>query len=94
MRKKAITYMDELLLDKDFKARFDEEYQRLVISEKIAKMRKEANLTQDALAKRIHTTKSAISRYESGAYRGYTVSLLSKIAIACGAKMKIVFQRS
>ncbi|MCK5013666.1 MAG: helix-turn-helix domain-containing protein [Candidatus Omnitrophica bacterium] len=39
-------------------------------------MRHKAYLTQEQLAKRIHTTKSAISRYESNNYEGYSLSLL------------------
>ena len=89
--KKCKTYMDELLEDREFKKLFDEEYQKLIISEKIAKLRKESHLTQKDLAKRIHTTKSAISRYESGGYRGYSITILFKIARACGADLKVNF---
>ena len=85
------TYLDKLLEDPQFKKLFDEEYQKLVISEKIAKLRKESHLTQQDLAKRIYTTKSAISRYESGTYRGYSITILFKIARACGADLKVNF---
>ena len=89
--KKNKTYMDELMQDEEFKRLFDEEYQKLLISEKIAKLRKESHLTQKDLAKRIHTTKSAISRYESAGYRGYSITILFKIARACGANLKVSF---
>ncbi|MBF0216742.1 MAG: helix-turn-helix transcriptional regulator [Candidatus Omnitrophica bacterium] len=92
-KKKVMTYLDELLQDEKFRIRFEAEYQKLLISEKIAKLRKESNLSQEKLAKRIHTTKSAISRYESGAYKGYTVTLLNKIAQACNAKLEITFKQ-
>ena len=85
------TYMDELMQDKKFKKLFDEEYQKLLISEKIAKLRKSSHLTQQTLARRIHTTKSAISRYESAGYRGYSITILFKIARACGADLKVNF---
>ena len=91
-KKRDRTYMDELLKDKKFRIRFESEYQQLLISEKISKLRKTAHLSQAALAKKIHTTKSAISRYESGNYSGYTVSLLNKIATACNARLKIKFE--
>ena len=92
--KKVKTYMEKLLEDKQFKEAFEEEYLKLLISEKIAKLRKSAHLTQEALAKKIHTTKSAISRYESAKYNGYSMSLLEKLAHACGAALEIKFVRN
>lgn len=89
--KKCKTYLDVLMKDKKFKEAFEREYMKLLISERIAKLRKEAKLTQEALAKKIHTTKSAISRYESAEYSGYTVSLLQKIARACNANVDVRF---
>ena len=88
---KIRTYADKLLEDKDFNAAFQQEYENLVISEKIAELRHKAHLTQDQLAKKIHTTKSAISRYESSGYRGYSISLLNKIARACEADLRVSF---
>jgi len=43
------------------------------------------------LAKKVHTTKSAISRYENNGYNGYSITLLHKIAIACGADLRVSF---
>ena len=88
---KVRTYADKLLEDKAFREKFEQEYKNLVISEKIAELRYKAHLTQEELAKRVHTTKSAISRYESNEYQGYSVSLLQKIASACGADLRISF---
>jgi DNA-binding XRE family transcriptional regulator len=85
------TYMDKLMANQEFRKRFDEEYQNLCVGEQIARARHEAHLTQAALAKRAHTTKSAISRYESASYGGYSIPLLTRIAKACGAELKIVF---
>lgn len=88
---KVKTYADQLLNNRKFREEFDREYKNLVISEKIAQLRHKAHLTQEQLAEKVHTTKSAISRYESNAYRGYSVSLLQKIASACGADLRISF---
>jgi len=88
---KVRTYSDKLLENKAFKEKFEEECKNLVISEKIAELRHKAHLTQEELAQRVHTTKSAISRYESNNYQGYSVSLLQKIASACGADLRISF---
>lgn len=88
---KIKTYADKLFLDERLKKDFDQEYENLVISEKIVELRKKARLTQEELAQKIHTTKSAISRYENNLYQGYTVGLLHKIALACGAKLQVKF---
>ncbi len=92
--RKIKTYMDRLMGDEEFRKRFDEEYQNLCIAEQIARARHQAHLTQSVLAKRIHTTKSAISRYESADYSGYSIPLLSRIAKACEADLKIIFVTS
>lgn len=89
--RKAKTYMDRLMEDKEFRKGFNKEYQNLCIGEQIARVRHRAHLTQSALAKRIHTTKSAISRYESADYTGYSIPLLNRIAEACEADLGIVF---
>ena len=91
LQTKVKTYADKLLENKSFQEDFEREYENLVISEKIAQLRHKAHLTQDELAKKIHTTKSAISRYESNDYQGYSISLLKKIACACGANLKVSF---
>ena len=88
---KIRSYADRLLEDKAFREEFEQEYKNLVISEKIAELRHKAHLTQEELANKVHTTKSAISRYERNDYQGYSVSLLQKIASACGADLRISF---
>lgn len=58
----------------------------------IKKAREHAGLSQAALAKRIGTKQSAISRVESGVYRSVpSLSFLRKIATACGAHLGITF---
>ncbi len=88
--KKVRTYMDKLKKNKEFHKRFKEEYQNLCIGEQVARVRHQAHLTQAALAKRIHTTKSAVSRYESADYSGYSLPLLKRVAKACEADLKIM----
>ena len=88
---KKETYLEKRLKDRKFREIFEKEYINVLISEKLAKMRHDANLTQGQLAKKVHTTKSAISRYESGKYSGFSIPLLEKIAKACGREIKIDF---
>lgn len=89
--RKVKTYMDKLMANEEFRKKFDEEYQNLCVGEQIARARHQAHLTQAALARRVHTTKSAISRYESAEYGGYSLPLLTRIAKACRADLKIIF---
>ncbi len=89
--RKTKTYMDKLMENKEFREKFNKEYQNLCIGEHIARIRHQANLTQDTLAKRTNTTKSAISRYENSDYKSYSMPLLNRIAEACGAVLKIDF---
>lgn len=58
----------------------------------IKKAREHAGLSQAALAKKIGTKQSAISRVESGVYRNVpSLSFLQKVAMACGAQLGISF---
>lgn len=45
--RKVKTYLDTLVTDKEFKERFDREYQNLCIAEHIVRTRKVANLTRE-----------------------------------------------
>lgn len=92
--RKTKTYMNRLMNGKEFQKKFDQEYQNLSISEQTAGARKAAHLTQAALAIRVHTTKSAISRYESADYNKYSISLLNRIAHSCDADLKVILTPS
>ena len=47
MRKRKVgTYLDTLMIDKEFKERFNREYQSLCRTEQIVRTRKAAHLTQ------------------------------------------------
>ena len=50
--RKTKTYMDKLMKNKEFREKFDKEYQNLCIGEHIARIRHQANLTQAVPAKR------------------------------------------
>jgi len=88
---KVKTIFDKMMEDKSFREKFEEEYRSVVISEKIAELRHKARLTQEQLARKVHTTKSAISRYENSDYKGHSLTLLRKIASACGADLRVSF---
>jgi ribosome-binding protein aMBF1 (putative translation factor) len=76
-------------------AEYREELERLRPYEEIARqviaLRLRYNLSQQALAQRTGTTKSAISRLESGQHAP-TVATLEKIASAFGGRLVISFE--
>ena len=55
--KKTKTYMDNLMKNKEFREKFDKEYQNLCIGEHIARIRHQAKLTQDAPVNRTKNNK-------------------------------------
>ncbi|MDE7331676.1 MAG: helix-turn-helix transcriptional regulator, partial [Lachnospiraceae bacterium] len=58
--------------------------------EQIIRARKEQNITQAELAKRVGTQKSNISRLESGNYNP-SLDFLAKIAESLGKKISVTF---
>lgn len=84
--------LKEDLKDPEFKKLFEQEYQKLLVGVKIAELREKTGLTQKQLAKRAHTSQQAISRLESGAYTGYTLGVLEKIALSMGRTIDIHFR--
>lgn len=94
MKKSAKTksWLEEKLKDRKFRKGFEEEYDKLSIGEQLVRLRLQANLTQAQVAKRIGTTASAISRYESSEYDRYEIQTLRKIVEACGGQLKLVME--
>lgn len=76
--------------DLDFSENFDEGYAELKIGLMVRKLRKKAGLTQEELANKLHTQKSAISRIENQA-EDIRLSTLFKIAAALGKHIDINF---
>ena len=74
-----------------FKAVYDEVSARMSVGEQIAELRHNAKMSQLDLARKVHTSRSAIARYESGEYDGYNVGTLTRIARALHKRLKISF---
>jgi transcriptional regulator with XRE-family HTH domain len=74
-----------------FKAVYDDVSARMSIGEQIAELRHNAKMSQLDLARKVHTSRSAIARYESGEYDGYNVGTLTRIARALHKRLKISF---
>lgn len=90
--KKLKSWIEKKLENPKFKKNFDKEYEKISIGEQLAQMRISAGLTQSELAKKVGTTASAISRFESCEYDRYEVRTLQKIAKACGCMLQLVFE--
>jgi transcriptional regulator with XRE-family HTH domain len=58
---------------------------------RVVQLRMRAGISQEELARRVGTTKSAISRLESGRHRP-NVETLQRIAEAVGARLVITFE--
>ena len=61
------------------------------IARKIYQLRTKAGITQQELAQRVGTSKSAICRLEDADYDGHSLSILKKIAAALGKRVEIRF---
>ena len=72
-----------------FRAEYDELESRYALIRELLKARQHAGLTQDAVAKKIGTTKSAISRLESVGKHAPSIATLRKYANAVGCDLVI-----
>lgn len=91
MSKAGISFEEikaDLLRDEEFRVEYERLRPRYEAIEQIIKARKEQNITQAELAKRVGTQKSNISRLESGNYNP-SLDFLIKIADALGKRLSI-----
>ncbi|MCI9174920.1 MAG: helix-turn-helix transcriptional regulator [Lachnospiraceae bacterium] len=77
-----------MLKDEEFKIEYEKLKPRYEAIEQIIRARKEQNITQAELAKRVATQKSNISRLESGNYNP-GLDFLAKIAESLGKKISV-----
>ncbi len=74
--------------DPEFAQDFDKGFQEFKLGVLLRQAREEAGLTQEELARRIHTKKTAISRIENHA-EDMKLSTLEKFASALGKQLTI-----
>ena len=55
----------------------------------VREMRENAGLTQADLARKVGSTQSAIARLEDAEYTGHSLTMLERIAVACGVALKL-----
>lgn len=88
MSKAGISFEEmktDMLKDEEFKIEYEKLKPRYEAIEQIIRARKEQNITQAELAKRVGTQRSNISRLESGNYNP-SLDFLAKIAESLGKK--------
>lgn len=91
MNKASVSFdsiKSELMLDEKVKKEYEKLQPRYEVISQIIDARKEQNMTQSDLAKRIGTQKSNISRLESGNYNP-SLDFLIKVAHALGKELKV-----
>ena len=77
--------------DPQFAGRYDAGYANFKIGVLLREARQTAGLTQEELAARIHTKKSAISRIENHA-QDIRLSTLEKVAAALGKELRVIIR--
>jgi ribosome-binding protein aMBF1 (putative translation factor) len=55
----------------------------------VREMREEAGLTHAELARKASTTQSVIARLEDAEYTGHSLTMLKRIATACGVALRL-----
>ena len=74
--------------DKKFSAGFDEGYEQFNVGVILRQAREAAGLTQEELARRLKTKKTAISRIENHA-EDIKLSTLERVASALGRRLEV-----
>jgi HTH-type transcriptional regulator / antitoxin HipB len=77
--------------DKGFAQNFEEGYEQFKIGVLLRQARESAGLTQEALARKLKTKKTAISRIENHA-EDIKLSTLERVAAALGRQLQISLQ--
>jgi len=74
--------------DKVFAEGYDKGYEQFKVGVVLRQAREEAGLTQEELARKLHTKKTAISRIENHA-EDITLSTLERVASALWKKLEV-----
>lgn len=92
--KKADYLLDEKLMTPGFRRGYQVEYAKVLLTQKIAEMRKKSHLNQKALANRLGVSQQVVSRIETGENENLTIDTLIRLARALGHKVKISFHKA
>lgn len=79
--------------DPEAERAYEDEFVNMEIARTIYDLRTRAGLTQQELAARVGTTKSAICRLEDADYEGHSLTMLRRIAAALDRRIEVRFLR-
>src|SRR2546426_7916015 len=85
-------YLEEQLKDPVFAERFERAGEAWDVALQLAALRERAGLSQKDLARKLKTSQQQISRLESPAYEGHSLSMLRRVAKALGARVRVVLE--
>jgi ribosome-binding protein aMBF1 (putative translation factor) len=68
---------------------FERTLHQIDLARLVREMRKDAGMTQAELARKVGTTQSVIARLEDAEYTGHSLTMLERIATACGVALKL-----
>ncbi len=85
-------YLEKQLKDPAFALRFEQAGAAWDVALQIAALREKAGLTQKELAKRLKVSQQQISRLESPAYEGHSLSTLRRVAGVLNANVRVLFE--
>lgn len=88
---------ESVLNDPEGRAEYEAFGAQLVLAEKMRELRSKAALTQDEVAEKMHTTKSAVARLEAAGGKGKhspSISTLARYASALGYRLDIRFKQA
>ena len=86
-------YLQAQLQNPDFAERFKNAGEAWDVSLQIARLRQQAGLSQKELAVRLRTTQQQVSRLESPAYAGHSLSMLRRVAAALNFRVRVVLEK-
>jgi DNA-binding XRE family transcriptional regulator len=82
-------FLDKARQREGFAEAYDELTLEYALASQMLKARAQAGLTQDAVAERMGTTKSAISRLEAAGRHAPSLATLKKYAAAVGCDLRV-----
>ena len=72
-----------------YRKTYERKLQQIDLALLVREMREDAGFTQTELAKRVGTTQSVIARLEDAEYEGHSLTMLERIAAACGVGLRL-----
>jgi len=76
-----------------YRKTFERTLQQIDLALLVREMRENAGFTQTELAKRVGTAQSVIARLEDAEYAGHSLTMLERIAAACGVGLRLYAEK-